>query len=148
VDFEGLGLQRLELTAQDGRVDGIDFWHRCVPFARDRSYRQVLQLDVLVLLVLVQLLHVLVLAVLQQPARSSSPTSAYSQISNVSASSDSSSWRRSEIRVSVAMLGTLTRLHVRSYAQQLVLLVLVQLLQQLVLLVLQQPAISSSPTSA
>jgi len=33
-------------------------------------------------------------------------------------------------------------------AQQLVLLVLVQLLQQLVLLVLQQPAISSSPTSA
>jgi hypothetical protein len=33
-------------------------------------------------------------------------------------------------------------------AQQLVLLVLVQLLQQLVLLVLQQPAINSSPTSA
>jgi hypothetical protein len=40
------------------------------------------------------------------------------------------------------------RLRSRRQAQQLVLLVLVQLLQQLVLLVLQQPAISSSPTSA
>jgi len=91
VDLERLGFQRFQLAAQGGRCGhGGRLWHRWSLHA-DVNYRQVLQLLVLVLLVLVQLLQVLVLAVLEQPASSSSPTSAHSWTSKVSACSDSSS---------------------------------------------------------